>query len=96
MPEPYHSSHDGYMSRYLLTKVPHIIGVGREVMGKKSDGSVFPFRLAVSEVILNDRIIFTGIIHDLTDVKEAEKKFKKLNDDLEHKVSEKELTNWKM
>jgi PAS domain S-box-containing protein len=88
MPEPYHSNHDGYMSRYLLTKIPHIIGMGREVMGKKSNGSVFPFRLAVSEVVLNDRIIFTGIIHDLTAVKEAEKRFKKLNEDLEHKVSE--------
>lgn len=95
MPEPYKSGHDGYMSRYLSTKVPRIIGTGREVLGEKVDGSVFPFRLAVSEVILNDRIIFTGIIHDLTEVKAAEEKILELNAKLEHKVSKRtyELEN---
>ncbi|MBT8190767.1 MAG: PAS domain-containing sensor histidine kinase [Saprospiraceae bacterium] len=95
MPEPYKSSHDGYMSRYLSTKIPRIIGIGREVLGERADGSVFPFRLAVSEVILNDRIIFTGIIHDLTDVKAAEERILRLNEELESKVSKRtyELEN---
>ena len=87
MPEPYHSSHDGYLSRYLNTKTPHIIGIGREVQGKKKNGAIFPFRLAVSEVILNDRIIFTGIVHDLSEVKAAEERILRLNEELEHKVS---------
>lgn len=52
MPQPYHSEHDGYLHRYNKTKVPHIIGVGREVKGLRKNGEVFPFRLAVSEVIL--------------------------------------------
>lgn len=88
MPEPYHTEHDGYIHRYQSTKKPHIIGIGREVKGKMKDGKIFPFRLAVSEVILNDRIIYTGIIHDLTEVKEAENKFKKLTKELEKKVAE--------
>ncbi len=88
MPEPYKSSHDGYISKYLKTKNPRIIGIGREVLGQRSDGSIFPFRLAVSEVILNDRIIFTGIIHDLSDVKTAEERLLKLNEQLEEKVSD--------
>lgn len=86
MPEPYHSEHDGYINRYMKTKSPRIIGVGREVTGKRKDGSHFPFRLAVSEVVLNDRIIFTGIIHDLTDVKNAEADLLQLNERLEQKV----------
>ncbi len=86
MPEPYHSEHDGYLANYISTKEPKIIGIGREVFGKKKDGSIFPFRLAVSEVILNDKIIFTGIIHDLTDVKEAEEKLLQLNEDLENQI----------
>ena len=86
MPEPYHSKHDGYLNRYLKTKQPHIIGIGREVTGKRKDGTLFPFRLAVSEVILNDRVIFTGIIHDLTDVKKAEGELLELNERLEQKV----------
>jgi PAS domain S-box-containing protein len=88
MPEPYHSEHDSYLSNYIKTKEPKIIGIGREVTGLKKDGSVFPFRLAVSEVILNDKIIFTGIIHDLTDIKNAEQRLLKLNEDLEHQVEE--------
>ena len=87
MPEPYHSEHDEYIHQYNTTKVPRIIGKGREVNGKMKDGSVFPFRLAVSEVILHDRIIYTGIIHDLTDVKNAEAKIKILNKQLEKKVT---------
>ena len=73
MPEPDQSAHDGYLQRYHETRVPHIIGIGREVFGLKKDGQTFPFRLAVSEVILNDRIIFTGIIHDTTEVHNAHK-----------------------
>lgn len=88
MPEPYHSEHDGYLHRYNTTKEPRIIGTGREVIGQRKDKTQFPFRLAVSEVILNDRVIFTGIIHDLTDVKDAEHNLIKLNEKLEEKVEE--------
>ena len=91
MPEPYHSSHDGYIHRYNETKEPRIIGIGREVQGKKKDGTIFPFRLAVSEVILNDRVIFTGIVHDLTEVKKAESEIKELNKQLEDKVNERTI-----
>jgi len=86
MPEPYHSEHDGYLHRYNTTKKPRIIGIGREVVGKTKAGKHFPFRLAVSEVILNDRVIFTGIIHDLSDVKKAESELTILNEKLEAKV----------
>ncbi|MDA9774203.1 PAS domain-containing sensor histidine kinase [Saprospiraceae bacterium] len=86
MPSPYHEEHDGYLHRYKKTKKPHIIGIGREVIGLKKTGEKFPFRLAVSEVILNDRVIYTGIIHDLTDVKIAQEEIIKLNKDLEQTV----------
>ncbi len=88
MPEPYHSDHDGYLDRYHKTHQPRIIGIGREVVGKKKDGTTFPMRLAVSEVKLNSRTIYTGIIHDVTDVKLAEKNFRQLNEALELIVEE--------
>ncbi len=86
MPQPYRSEHDGYLKRYNETREARIIGIGREVTGKKKSGEEFPFRLAVSEVILNDRILFTGIIHDLSDIKAAEQRLVSLNIELERKV----------
>ena len=76
MPEPYHSEHDGYIHNYQSTKKRKIIGIGREVMAKRKDGTVFPIHLSVSEVKLNDRVIYTGILHNLTDKKIAEEKIK--------------------
>ncbi|HEX7367542.1 MAG TPA: PAS domain-containing sensor histidine kinase [Pelobium sp.] len=72
MPEPDKSKHDGYLERYQKTREAHIIGTGREVKGLKKSGEVFPFRLAVSEVQFDGRIIYTGFVHDLTRQKDAE------------------------
>ena len=86
MPEPYRSEHDGYLDRYHKDGNPRIIGIGREVTGRKKDGTLFPFRLAVSEVILHDRVIYTGIIHDLTEVKKSETGLVELTHELESRV----------
>jgi two-component system, LuxR family, sensor kinase FixL len=72
MPEPDHSNHDHYLGNYLKTGVAKIIGIGREVVGKKKNGTTFPFLLSISEVQLEDKKIFTGIIHDITDLKKTE------------------------
>lgn len=91
-----HSAHhDKYIDNYRQTRVPKVIGIGREVIGKRKDGEIFPFWLSVNEVVLQDRTIFTGFIHDLTDIKSAEKSLKQLNEELEKKVIERtyELEN---
>lgn len=66
MPSPYHEEHDGYLARYLATGDRHIIGIGREVTGRRRDGSVFPVHLAVAEMSVNGERKFTGILHDLS------------------------------
>lgn len=76
MPAPYRENHDGYLARYQRTQDPHIIGIGREVIGLRKDGSMFPFRLAVSEVQLLGRKVYAGFIHDLTREKNAEDKLR--------------------
>ena len=84
-----HSAHhDKYINNYQETRTPKIIGIGREVIGKRKNSEVFPFWLSVNEVVLQDRTIFTGFIHDLTDIKSAEKSLKQLNEELEKKVIE--------
>jgi len=74
MPSPYREAHDGYLERYIQTGHARIIGIGREVVGLRKDGSQFPMELSVSEVRLAKRRLFTGFVRDITERKEAEKR----------------------
>ena len=72
MPEPYRGGHDGYMENYLRTGERKVIGIGREVHGRRKDGSVFPLELTVSEMLLPQGRLFTGLVRDITARKRAE------------------------
>ncbi|TXF91055.1 PAS domain S-box protein [Neolewinella aurantiaca] len=80
--------HDEYLERYHKTQQPRIIGIGREVTGRRKNGEEFPLRLAVSEVNLEQQTIYTGMLHDLTDFKRAQDRVVQLNAELEDKVEE--------
>lgn len=86
MPAPYRDEHDQYLRNYRHTGQRKIIGIGREVVGRRKDGSVFPVELSVSEVSLGDRRLFTGIIRDITDRKHAEQQGRLLVAELSHRV----------
>ena len=66
MPSPYREEHDGYLARYLDTGEAKIIGIGREVTGRRADGRTFPLHLSVGEMLLGGDRKFTGILHDLS------------------------------
>ncbi|MGJ0506009.1 MAG: PAS domain S-box protein [Methylocystis sp.] len=72
MPSPYREAHDGYLEAYRRTGVRKIIGVGREVAGRRKDGSVFPMYLSIGEIWLEGRRYFVGVTHDLTRAKSVE------------------------
>ncbi len=80
MPSPYHDEHDGYLSRYADTGQAKIIGKGREVTGRRKDGSTFPLHLSVGEtVVRGGERRFTGILHDLTQRVELEAQLREQN-----------------
>ncbi len=72
MPSPFQEEHDLYLRNFLETGKCKIIGIGREVVGRKKSGVVFPIDLAVSMVALEETILFVGIITDATQRKKAE------------------------
>jgi PAS domain S-box-containing protein len=73
MPEPFRHRHDGYLENYSRTGHAKIIGIGREVVGRRKDGMIFPMDLSVSEVRLASARMFTGFVRDITQRKESEK-----------------------
>jgi PAS domain S-box-containing protein len=72
MPEPYRGEHDRYIANYLGTGQKKIIGIGREVSGRRKDGTTFPLHLSVGEFEVDGRRYFTGMIHDISDRKHVE------------------------
>jgi PAS domain S-box-containing protein len=88
MPEPYRSEYDGYLANYRRTGQAKIIGAGHEVVGLRKDGSTFPLDLAMSELQLGHRRLFTGLLRDITDRKAAESKLAQAARDLEFRNQE--------
>lgn len=88
MPSPDREKHDTYIHNYKSSGIPHIIGHDREVLGRKKDGNIFPFRLGVSEVRFENKRIFAGFIHDLSHQKEAENRLMQYTQHLEELVKD--------
>ncbi|MCG8508109.1 MAG: response regulator, partial [Rhodospirillales bacterium] len=73
MPQPHRDAHDEYLRRHRETGETHIIGVGREVEGRRKDGTIFPIDLAVNEMVVGDRRVYTGILRDITERRQVER-----------------------
>ena len=84
MPSPYREQHDGYLDRYLKSGERRIIGIGRVVVGERSDGSTFPMELAVGEMKSGKDRFFTGFVRDLTERQKSEFRLQELQSELIH------------
>lgn len=69
MPAKEARAHDGYLHNYTSTGRPKVIGIGRDVIGRRKDGSTFPMHLSVGEAHTQEGRLFVGICHDLSEFK---------------------------
>jgi PAS domain S-box-containing protein len=89
MPEPYASQHDSYVENYKRTGKRKIIGIGRQAIAMRKDGTIFPIDLSIGEVTLADgKRLFTGIIRDLTDHKMLEEKILRISEEEQHRIGQ--------
>ncbi len=97
MPEPDKSKHDEYMNRYLSGGEPQILGIAREVIAKRKDGSTFPMELSVSQMYQGDSSLFIGIVRDIEERTRMRKELEQFSADLErtNKSLQKEILEHK-
>jgi len=88
MPHPYASEHGDYLDNYTRTGKGKIIGIGREVIGRRKDGSLFPMDLSVGEVRLAGERFFTGIVRDITERKRLEKEILEISDREQRRIGQ--------
>ena len=86
MPSPHHELHDGYLQNYETTGEKRLTGMGRDLLAKRKDGTIFPCHLSVSEFFIMDERCYVGIIHDLTLRKKKQEEIIALNKQLEEKI----------
>lgn len=72
MTTPDREAHDAHLARYRATGERKIIGIGREVVCRRKDGTKFPADLAVGEYRDENQRKFTGFLRDISDRKQAE------------------------
>ncbi|MGE5472505.1 MAG: SpoIIE family protein phosphatase [Bacteroidota bacterium] len=74
MPEPHRSQHDRYMADYIAGGPCRVIGVEREVEAVRKDGTTFPMTLGVTEITLDNKRMFIGVMRDISERRAAELK----------------------
>lgn len=83
MPAPQRAAHDGHIHAYLKGEGAKVIGRKRMMTGQRKDGAPFPLEIAVSEIRIGGKCMFTGVIHDVSGYKAAEAALAQSNELLE-------------
>lgn len=83
MPDSYHTEHSGYIKNHGKKGNTESIGLTRELIGKRKDGSTFPMEVSINEFKVKNKTRYVGIYRDITDQKKAQEEIEKNNKELE-------------
>ena len=69
MPTSFADMHQKILDKYVVTGNANVIGkTGRQLLGKRKNGELFPMFISVGEFEMEGERYFTSIIHDLTEM----------------------------
>jgi two-component system, LuxR family, sensor kinase FixL len=88
MPEPFAAEHDEYIERYLRTGAQKIIGIGREAVGRRANGDIFPLELAVSEIKIDGGSVFAGVIKDISERRHLENEILRVSEEERRRIGQ--------
>ena len=78
------TNHQSYVQAYLETGKRHIIGVGRVVTARRSDGTMFPIDLKIGEARVGEHFLFTAFVRDLSEQRRNELRMQEMQAELVH------------
>jgi len=73
MPEAFPGHPVGLVQGDMGAERAKAVGSGREVAGRRKDGTVIPLEIGISEINQGGRRMFTGIVRDITERKQIER-----------------------
>lgn len=82
MPAKVKKEHDGYLKNYRTTGDAKVIGSGREVVGRRKDGTPFAMDLAVSEIQINGKAMYVGTTRDISERRHAERLYRQMSENV--------------
>ncbi len=84
VPERFRERHPSYREAFLSMPSVRAMGAGRELFGRRKDGSEFPIEIGLNPIETGDETLVLSAIVDITARKEAEARVRKHLADLAH------------
>ena len=88
IPQKYHHTHDQNVDAFMKHSDKRQMGHGRDLYGKRKDGSLFPVEAGLNPFNIDGDIYVMALVIDITVRKAQEQKILDLNSQLEKKISE--------
>lgn len=76
VPDRFREPHPGYRDQFFAHPVARAMGVGRELFGKRKDGSEFPVEIGLNPLKTDEGAFILSAIVDITERRRAEERFR--------------------
>lgn len=82
LPEHLKKRHVAYRREFNAHPEPRPMGMGRDLVARRNDGSEFPVSVSLSYTVIEDQIMVMAFISDMTERKRAEEALKRSEEQL--------------